>query len=175
MHMARLSYVANVVLLVALVVVIGSDARPRVAAHAGGPNQLAGSEAEEVRETFSRYIQAYEKKDLETLSKIFANDDKLQAFWPDPTNPFRIEGWPEVRRGLAGYLPAITSMTVNIRQPSVQLFGPVAIVSCHWSFAAAMGGKPQIGSGRGTYVFEKRAGGWVIIHLHESSMPVLGK
>jgi ketosteroid isomerase-like protein len=80
-----------------------------------------------------------------------------------------------VRRGLAGYLPAISSMTVNIRQPVVQVYGPLAILSCHWSFAAAVGGKPQIGSGRGTYVFEKRAGGWVIVHLHESSMPVLGK
>ena len=137
--------------------------------------QKTAGDAEQVSETFSRYIGAYEKKDLETLGKIFANDDKLQAFWPDPTNPFRIEGWKEVRRGLEGYLPAITSMKVNIRQPIVQVYGPLAIISCHWSFAGAVGGKPQVGSGRGTYVFEKRAGVWVLIHLHESSMPAVGK
>jgi ketosteroid isomerase-like protein len=173
--MARLSYAANVILLIILVVLFGFESRRPAAAHGACSEQVADSDAEQVSETFSRYIQAYEKKDLETLGKIFANDDKLQAFWPDPTNPFRIEGWKEVRRGLAGYLPAISSMTVNIRQPVVQVYGPLAILSCHWSFAAAVGGKPQIGSGRGTYVFEKRAGGWVIVHLHESSMPVLGK
>jgi ketosteroid isomerase-like protein len=137
--------------------------------------QSLTTDSPSVSETFSRYIQAYEKKDMATLSAIFANDETLQAFWPDPSNPFRIEGWNEVRRGLDGYLPSISSMTVNIRQPIVQVYGPVAIVSCHWSFSGLVAGKPQVGSGRGSYVFEKRNGAWKMVHLHESSMPVAGK
>jgi len=135
----------------------------------------AASEAQQVSETFYRYMQAYEKKDMATLSKSFANDEKLTAFWPDPSNPFRIEGWKEMRKGLEGYLPAIGSMAINIRQPMVQVYGSLAIVSCHWAFSGVVGGKPQVGSGRGTYVFEKRDGDWVMVHLHESTMPVATK
>ena len=172
--MARLSYTTNLILVVVLVGLLGSGPQ-----HASAPGidlmQTATSDSQQVSETFSRYIQAYEKKDMETLRKIFANDEKLQAFWPDPSNPFRIEGWKEVQRGLEGYLPAISSMTVNIRQPIVQVYGPLAIVSCHWSFSGAVGGKPQVGSGRGSYVFERRQGDWVIVHLHESSMPIASR
>jgi ketosteroid isomerase-like protein len=169
--MARLSYATNLILIVVLVGLLGSRSQHASAPSEGGLMQTATSDSQQVSETFSRYMQAYEKKDMETLRKIFANDEKLQAFWPDPSNPFRIEGWKEVQRGLEEYLPAISSMTVNIRQPIVQVYGPLAIVSCHWSFSGAVGGKPQVGSGRGSYVFEKRKGDWEIVHLHESSMP----
>ena len=168
--MTKASVVLNIVLLVLLLGVLSAKSE-RVTANVAAANTSVATDAEQVSEAFSRYMQAYEKKDLAILSKSFANDDKLQAFWPDPSNPFRIEGWTEMRKGLEGYLSSITSMNINIRQPIVQVYGPLAIVSCHWSFSGMVGGKPQVGSGRGSYVFEKRDGAWVIVHLHESSMP----
>ena|ERR1041385_8981314 len=168
--MAKTSLFLNVVLLVLLLGTLSAKSEKVTASVAESTSSIA-NDAEQVSEAFSRYMQAYEKKDLSVLSKSFANDDKLQAFWPDPSNPFRIEGWNEMRKGLEGYLSSISSMNINIRQPIVQVYGPLAIVSCHWSFSGMVGGKPQVGSGRGSYVFEKRDGAWVIVHLHESSMP----
>ena len=171
--MVRISYATNLILIVALIGTLGSKSGRATAAVVR--NDSAESDAKQVSETFYRYMQAYEKKDMETLTKSFASDEKLTAFWPDPSNPFRIEGWKEMRKGLEGYLPAIASMAINIRQPIVQVYGPLAIVSCHWGFSGVVGGKPQVGSGRGSYVFEKRDAGWVMVHLHESAMPVAGK
>jgi len=167
--MAKTSLFLNIVLLVLLFGALSAKSE-KVTASVAESNPVA-NDAQQVSEAFSRYMQAYEKKDLAVLSKSFANDDKLQAFWPDPSNPFRIEGWNEMRKGLEGYLSSISSMNINIRQPIVQVYGPLAIVSCHWSFSGVVGGKPQVGSGRGSYVFERRDGAWVIVHLHESSMP----
>jgi len=173
--MVRINYAINLIMIVALIGALGSRSERATAGVVYGFNDNAASEAQQVSETFYRYMQAYEKKDMETLSKSFASDEKLTAFWPDPSNPFRIEGWKEMRKGLEGYLPAIGSMAINIRQPMVQVYGSLAIVTCHWAFSGVVGGKPQIGSGRGTYVFEKRDGGWVMVHLHESAMPVAAK
>ena len=172
--MARTSYFINALLLVLLLGTISSKSE-RAGAAVDDLITTRASDAEQVSEAFFRYIHAYEKKDLATLTKSFANDDKLQAFWPDPGKPFRIEGWSEMRKGLEGYVSSISNMNINIRQPIVQVYGSLAIVSCHWSFSGVVGNKPQVGSGRGSYVFEKRDGAWVIVHLHESSMPGAGK
>lgn len=171
--MVRISYATNLILIVVLIGILGSKAE-RVTA-AAGVSDSAENDAKQVSDTFYRYMQAYEKKDMETIGRSFASDEKLTAFWPDPSNPFRIEGWKDMRKGLEGYLPAIASMAINIRQPIVQVYGPLAIVSCHWSFSGVVGGKPQVGSGRGSYVFEKRDAAWVMVHLHESAMPTLSK
>ena len=171
--MVRISYGMNLILIVVLIGILGSKSGRATAAV--GLNDNAESDAKQVSDTFYRYMQAYEKKDMETLTRSFASDEKLTAFWPDPSNPFRVEGWKEMRKGLEGYLPAIASMAINIRQPIVQVYGPLAIVSCHWSFSGVVGGKPQVGSGRGSYVFEKRDAAWVMVHLHESAMPTAGR
>ncbi len=173
--MARISYTINLIVIVALIGALGSKSVRATAPVGAGMDDSAASEAKQVSETFYRYMQAYEKKDMETLSQSFARDEKLTAFWPDPSNPFRIEGWKEMRKSLEGYLPAIGSMAINIRQPMVQVYGRLAIVTCHWSFSGVVGAKPQMGSGRGSYVFEKRDGAWVMIHLHESAMPGASK
>jgi ketosteroid isomerase-like protein len=169
--MGKVSYTVNLALLIALLCSICSRSDRAVAAASGsipGPS----TDTEQVRETFARYMQAFERKDLDTLGKIFTHDEKLQAFWPSPANPFRVEGWNDMRRGLAGYLPEIGTMAINIRQPIIQTYGSMAIVSCHWSYTASVGGRPQIGSGRGSYIFEKRDGEWFLVHLHESALPV---
>jgi len=173
-NMARTSYFINALLLVFLLGALSSKSE-RAGAAVGSLIASPANDTEQVSDAFFRYIHAYEKKDLATLTKSFANDDKLQAFWPDPSKPLRIEGWNEMRKGLEGYVSSISTMNINIRQPIVQVYGSIAIVSCHWSFSGLVGNKLQVGSGRGSYVFEKRDGAWVIVHLHESSMPGAGK
>src|SRR5438477_4663133 len=133
--MVRITYAINLIMILALIAALSSKSVRATAAVGDGLYDNVASEPQQVSETFYRYMQAYEKKDMATLSKSFANDEKLTAFWPDPSNPFRIKGWKEMRKGLEGYLPAIGSMAINIRQPMVQVYGSFAIVRCHWSFA----------------------------------------
>src|SRR5258705_13662116 len=99
--MVRISYVTNLILIAVLIGILGSKSGR--AAAAAGVNDGAESDVKQVSDTFYRYMQAYEKKDMETLTRSFASDEKLTAFWPDPSNPFRIEGWKEMRKGLEGY------------------------------------------------------------------------
>lgn len=82
--MARTSYFINALLLVLLLGTISSQSE-RAGAAVDDLITTRASDAEQVSEAFFRYIHAYEKKDLATLTKSFANDDKLQAFWPDPS------------------------------------------------------------------------------------------
>src|SRR5437870_12396176 len=101
-EMVRITYAINFIMVGALIGALGSGSMRATAAVGARSNDNAAREAQQVTETFYRYMQAYEKKDMATLSKSFANDEKLTAFWPDPSNPFRIEGWKEMRKGLEG-------------------------------------------------------------------------
>lgn len=67
-------------------------------------------------------------------------------------------------------------MVTDEREPAVYIFDNTAIVEFYWKIDAKLkqDGRAISGAGRETHVLRKTDGGWKLVHLHYSGMPVKG-
>ena len=149
-----------------------------VLAFLSSPMVSASTEAEEeLMSLFLKYEQAMETGDLETFEEIFWHDERLTVFWPEAETAFRIDGWTQMQSYLKGFTSFVSQLppgafNFEIRQPSVNVMGDVAIVTAYWvgSMVIPEGGS-QVMQGRATDVLKKIEGKWVIVHEHASMFP----
>jgi hypothetical protein len=142
------------------------------------PVVTASPEAvEELLPYLLKVEQAMETGDLEIFTELFWHDERLTGFWPEAETAFRIDGWSQMQNYLKGFTAFISKLppgaiNIEFRQPSINLMEDVAIVTMYWvwTMLTPQGGS-QVMQGRGTQVWKKIEGKWVIIHLHGSLFP----
>lgn len=79
-------------------------------------------------------------------------------------------------KGFTTFISQLPPGTFNMemRQPSINVMGDVAIVTSYWvGTMFTPGGGSQVMQGRATQVWKKIEGKWVIIHEHDSFFPTL--
>ena len=138
------------------------------------PGQTAGVESPEVKAVntaFDRYVLAWQKGDIEMLSTAYAHEARLTAYWPDPIHPLRLEGWATIRKDLAEVFDLIKGMDLDFDQREIDVYGDVAVLTARWTWRRPS--NPFFEHGRGTFIYKKEAGRWVIIHEHSSVTPFI--
>ena len=135
-------------------------------AFAFNSTKAAHDPAEHVREVLNQNATAFERSDMATLEKIWANDDSVTVFEQGHAN----YGWKDYRDNHLG--PEMKEMkntkyTLSDIKPKVE--GSTAWATFKYTISADMGTRHVDGGGLGTAVLEKHGQQWQIVHWHTSA------
>ena len=127
----------------------------------------------EVEAIARQFAQAVNTGDGDLLDSLFLHSDKT-TYIPAP-QPFRVDGWTDVRSGVFGELLSLPPGSVSLvaRQGRIDLVGDdVALWTGHFIInIRPPGGETQTVNGRFTTVYQKADGKWLIVHSHTSRLP----
>tara|TARA_B100000949_G_scaffold220587_1_gene220659 strand:- start:100 stop:606 length:507 start_codon:yes stop_codon:yes gene_type:complete len=116
--------------------------------------------------------EALNTSDGELFDTLWLQSDKTTYF--PPSQPFRVDGWPEVRQPFAGLLGLSPgAVNVVVRQERIDLVGDdVAIRTGHFILRIRPpGGTTRTINGRFSRVLQKVDGKWLNVHGHTSALP----
>jgi len=121
----------------------------------------------EVRETLSKFIQAFDNLDWGQFRGFFADD--ASVFYPRDV-PSRATGRQEIEAQFQKVFEQIRGnrtkppyMNIQPRNLAIQMLGDVAVATFH------LDDHPGV-LNRRTIVLHKDAGGWKIVHIHASEV-----
>ena len=126
----------------------------------------------EVAIASSEFVRALSTGDGELFDSLWLQSDN--ASYISSAQPFRIEGWSDVRQAYNGLLSLPPgSVSLNARQLRIDMLGDdAAIVSSHFVLSIRPpGGSRRTINGRATGVLQKVDGKWLRVHLHASVLP----
>ena len=115
--------------------------------------------------------EALNTSDGELLDTLWLQSDKTTYF--PPSQPFRVDGWPEVRQPFAGLLGLSPgAVNVVVRRERIDLVGDdVAIRTDHFILRIQPpGGTTRTINGRFSRVLQKVDGKWLNVHGHTSAL-----
>jgi uncharacterized protein (TIGR02246 family) len=137
------------------------------------PGRAEPSESiQQVKESFARYVEAWTHSDLAKLSEVYATDEELVVYWPDPFRPFLVKGWSEVRKGLEHIFANMGQIDLEFTLQQINVYGDIAVLTSNWKWLTPFGViNENNATGRCTLVFQRRGSRWVIIHEHSSWRP----
>ena len=116
--------------------------------------------------------EALDISDGELFDTLWLQSDKTTYF--PPSQPFRVDGWPEVRQPFAGLLGLSPgAVNVVVRRERIDLVGDdVAIRTDHFILRIQPpGGTTRTINGRFSRVLQKVDGKWLDVHGHTSALP----
>ncbi len=124
----------------------------------------------EVREVLMKSASSFEKNDLVTATRVWANDESLTVFEQGHAN----YGWADYRDNhLAPEMREMKNTKYVLSDLRVHVAGKTAWATFKYTIAADVvdNGKQRHvdGTGLGTAILEKRNGRWQIVHWHSSA------
>ena len=151
-------HVLSVVALSAITVTFG-------VAHQQTANAQAPDEAE-VREVLLKSAMAFEKNDVELITKAWANDESVTVFESGQAN----YGWADYRdHHLLPEMKEMKNTKYTLSDIRVKGSGNTAWATFKYAISADIGTRHVDGAGLGTAVLEKRGQDWRIVHWHSSA------
>ena len=119
-----------------------------------------------VRDVLLQNAAAFERRDIETLNKVWAQDEALTVFESGSAN----YGWADYRdHHLVPEMAEMNNTKYTLSDIKPQVTGATAWATFKYKISADLKERHVEGSGLGTAVLEKRAGRWQIVHWHTSS------
>ena len=119
-----------------------------------------------VREVLLKSAIAFEKNDVELITKVWANDESVTVFESGHAN----YGWADYRdRHLLPEMKEMKNTKYTLSDIKVKVSGTTAWATFKYAISADMGTRHIDGSGLGTAVLEKRGDEWWIVHWHSST------
>jgi ketosteroid isomerase-like protein len=119
------------------------------------------SAAREILRLERQQVSAFNGRNLKALLDQFASG--FVGF--SSTRYERIAGRAALKKTFEHYLDQSPQLRYLIARPRVQLFDKTAVVSFYWTVELSPGQNVQ---GRGSRVFVKHGGRWLIVHEHFS-------
>ena len=118
-----------------------------------------------VREVLLKSAIAFEKYDVELITKVWANDESVTVFESGHAN----YGWADYRdRHLLPEMKEMKNTKYTLSDIKVKVSGTTAWAIFKYAISADMRTRHIDGSGLGTAVLEKRGDEWRIVHWHSS-------
>jgi ketosteroid isomerase-like protein len=160
----RLDFTVAMASAVVLVSLVAFAATNESTAKAQGNAEAA------VRETLLQSASSFEKNDMATATKVWANDESVTVFESGHAN----YGWTDYRdHHLAPEMAEMKNTKYLFSDMKIHVSGNTAWATMKYSIAADVGeaGKTRHveGAGLATAVLEKRDGQWRIVHWHSSA------
>jgi ketosteroid isomerase-like protein len=113
------------------------------------------------------YVTSVENEDMDHYSKTVAHDTAMVDFGTDGQP---IVGWEALKKVIADQNVALSQKKLSVSSVSIIVppSGDLTWATTLWNFKAMMRDKPIKLPGSCTWVSEKRANSWVIVHFHKS-------
>jgi uncharacterized protein (TIGR02246 family) len=128
---------------------------------------LAASETEQaIAQATAAWADAYNSRDAARITALYAPD---ALFWG--TRSPAIADRPEQ---VAQYFQESVrnpNLRVTVNEQHIRVYGHVGVNAGVYTVRDVKDGKEVFTPGRFTFVFEKRASAWVLVHHHSSRMP----
>jgi len=127
---------------------------------------LADDKAD-VEAATGKWIDAFNRKSTRDIVALYAPD----AVFFGTSSPL-LRDKPELVRDYFKNLPAQGDAVISMEEHRVQVYGKVAINTGYYTRSLRQpDGKTVRNEARFTFVYEKRAGQWVIVNHHSSTLP----
>lgn len=119
-----------------------------------------------VREVLLKSATAFEKNDVELITKLWANDESVTVFESGHAN----YGWADYRdRHLFPEMKEMKNTKYTLSDIKAKVSGTTAWATFKYAISADIGTRHVEGAGLGTAVLEKRGQDWKIVHWHSSA------
>lgn len=136
-------------------------------------SSIAAPDEEEALKAMANWYRAYNTSDFELMASLHWNSPKLTRFSPDVA--FLMEGWENFGAYWESGLDSPPGTTMNtMHHPHVIMLGDdfAIITSYNTSVYTDPESKEQfVSQVRGTFLFQKIGGKWLIVHEHSSVLP----
>ena len=132
-------------------------------------NSVASADARaDVDSATQRWIDAFNRKNARDIVALYAKD----AVFLGTSSPVLRDN-PDL---VWDYFKGIANQgdfTMSLGEHRVQVFGDVAVSSGYYTRSVTRDGKVVQNPARFTFVYQKRAGNWIIVTHHSSAMPAV--
>jgi ketosteroid isomerase-like protein len=120
------------------------------------------------------YVRALEDGDIGLAAELWATDEAVTFIHPRGHE----HGWEQGRDNFyqATMFDRFATRQLRIFDVGVTVYDGSAWAEFYWEFQATFrnDGSPLTTTGRETQIYRKDGRGWVLVHVHYSSMPVTG-
>lgn len=132
----------------------------------GSTAQAQSDDEAAVRDVLTKNAAAFERGDMATLNKLWANDESVTVFESGHAN----YGWADYRNNhLKPEMAEMKNTKYAITDIKSRIAGNTAWATFKYTISAQLKERPVEASGLGTAVLEKRDDRWQIVHWHTSS------
>ncbi len=135
---------------------------------------MSREEEQKIKNVIYGVFEAGKNRNFGLLTKLYSVNDNFTKF--DDTPPYSRQTVEEAIAQEEIAFASLSDFQYNIRDLRIDLIGLVAVATFYLDYGGVLvnnytfeGRKINISS-RATYVLEKRAGGWVIVHKHISRL-----
>lgn len=119
-----------------------------------------------VRDVLTQNAAAFERGDLATLNRLWANDEAVLVFENGHANT----GWTDYRDNhLVPEMREMRNTRYALTDIRPRVTGDTAWATFRYTIAANIGSRRIDSGGLGTAVLERRDGRWQIVHWHTSA------
>jgi len=138
--------------------------------------QTRGAEADVVgiQRLIGEYVKAVDTADVALVKRIWSNAPEVSFIHPLGHE----HGLEQMAQNVFAHLMGETfsERKLSIKDVAIHTYGDTAWAEFYWDFAATLrsNGAPLATHGRETQIYHKEPGGWRIVHVHYSGMPVTG-
>ncbi len=133
-----------------------------------GGRAVAGARDDEkaVRDVLMQSATGFERGDLATLNKVYANDESVTIFESGHAN----YGWADYRdHHLVPEMKEFKNTKYTLSDIKVKVSGKTAWATYKYALTGDLKDRRIDVSGLGTAVLEERGGSWLIVHTHTSA------
>jgi ketosteroid isomerase-like protein len=130
------------------------------------------SEEAVLRQLIAKYAMSIDDADTVLASQIWSHSPEVSFFHPLG----RERGFEQIKQNFYLRLMDTTfsARQLNIHDASISVYGDAAWAEFYWDFTGKFrkDGSIITTKGQETQIYHKEAGGWRLVHVHYSGMPV---
>ncbi len=125
------------------------------------------AETTAVKSVLADYVKSVVQEDMNLYAKTVAPEPAMVNFGAFGAP---IVGWDALKAVIDNQNATLSETSIDVSNLEIHVSedGMLAWATCLWNFKAKMGENPIVLPLRCTWVLEKRAPGWVIVHFHKS-------
>ncbi|HXB72928.1 MAG TPA: nuclear transport factor 2 family protein [Candidatus Acidoferrales bacterium] len=132
------------------------------------------ADADSIQSLIAQYAKAVDTADVMLVKQIWSNSPEVSFIHPLGHE----HGLDQVAQNVFAHLMGDTfsQRKLSIKDVSIHPYGDTAWAEFYWDFAATFrkDGSHLATKGRETQIYRKEQGGWRLVHVHYSGMPVTG-
>lgn len=115
----------------------------------------------------SQMLGAWQAGDAEAMHKFYADDTTvISGAWEPP-----LFGWANYARAYQAQFVRTSGCRLERTNSYIKVLGDTGLVTYQWQFVGEVDGKRAQAFGHTTLVLQKRAGTWLIVLNHTSTVP----
>jgi len=128
--------------------------------------RLPMPDAQAIDLMIAQMLGAWQVGDVEMMRKFYADDlTMVSGAWEQP-----LFGWANYLRAYQAQRARVQGGRLDRRNTYTKVMGDMAWSTYQWAFTGQVDGKPVDAFGHTTLVLQKRAGNWIIVMNHTSSV-----